>query len=63
MPFYIFGIGGVIGAFCLPWMPETVDEKLPDTVEQAEEFGKGQTIFPMPILKRRRIMLDIEKSS
>jgi len=62
VPFYIFGIGGVIGALCLPWMPETADEKLPDTVEQAEEFGQGQTWFPMPILKRRRERLDIERT-
>ena len=46
----------------MPWMPETADEKLPDTVEQAEEFGKGQTLFPMPILKRRRKLEDIERT-
>ena len=62
IPFYIFGIGGVLGALCLPWMPETADEKLPDTVEQAEEFGKGQTLFPIPILNRRRKLLDIEST-
>lgn len=62
IPFYIFGIGGVLGALCLPWMPETADEKLPDTVEQAEEFGKGQTLFPIPILNRRKKLSDIEST-
>ena len=54
LPFYIFGLGGVIGSLCLLWMPETTGERLPETVEEAEEFGKGQTMFPMPILRRKR---------
>ena len=53
MPFYILGGGGIIGSFAILSMPETADEKLPDTVEEAEEFGRGQKMFPMPILKGR----------
>ena len=60
LPFYIFGISGVVGSLCLLWMPETADEKLPETVEEAEEFGNGQAMFPMPILKRRKNLFDVE---
>lgn len=39
----IFGIVPIIGAIlCLP-LPETLDCQLPDTIEEAEEFGKKKS--------------------
>lgn len=36
----IFGITPLLGAFLCFMLPETLDCKLPDTIEEAEEFGK-----------------------
>ena len=44
------------------WMPETTNERLPETVEEAEHFGKHQAMFPMPILKRRRYVSNVNLS-
>ncbi len=35
-------------------LPETAEEKLPETVVEAEDFGRGQPFLSIPPLKRRR---------
>lgn len=40
LPPLIFGISPLIGAAMCYLLPETVDCELPDTLEEAEEFGK-----------------------
>ncbi len=54
LPFYILGAGGMAASLIAVHLPETADEKLPDTVAQAEEFGKGQSYFYMPVCGRAK---------
>ena len=49
-PFYILAILGLINAFVALALPESTGVNLPDTIEEAENFGKGQNFFYMPIL-------------
>ncbi len=35
-------------------MPETADADLPDTLEEARDFGRGQPVWSAPFLERRR---------
>jgi hypothetical protein len=35
-------------------VPETADVDLPNTLEEAEAFGKGQRFFAVPIVDRLR---------
>ncbi|XP_063902776.1 organic cation transporter protein-like [Zophobas morio] len=44
LPPVIFGVVPLIGAILCLKLPETLDCKLPDTVEEAEEFAKNRTI-------------------
>ena len=39
-PFLIIGMISLLGAFPGLLLPETVDVKLPDTLEDMEQFGK-----------------------
>ena len=36
------------------FLPETAEEKLPQTVEEAEDFGIGQPLLTIPLLLRWR---------
>ena len=36
------------------FLPETAEEKLPQTVEEAEDFGMGQPLLTIPFLLRRK---------
>ena len=36
------------------FLPETAEEKLPQTVEEAEDFGIGQPLLTIPLLLRMR---------
>lgn len=42
LPYIIFGFFGIFGAFCAFFLPEVLDRTLPDSVEEGEEFGKGE---------------------
>ncbi len=53
LPFYILGGGGILACFVAVGLPETAREKLPDTLEQAREFGKDQPFFYVPGLGNR----------
>ena len=50
MPFFILGIGGVIGAIISIFLPETAGLDLPHTIDEAENFGKDVKFFYVPIL-------------
>ena len=45
LPFYILGAVGIVASAVAINLPETADQKLADTVEEAEEFGRGQVGF------------------
>lgn len=42
IPPVIFGLTPLVGALLCYVLPETLDCKLPDTIEEAEEFKKGR---------------------
>ncbi|XP_021914902.1 organic cation transporter protein-like [Zootermopsis nevadensis] len=42
LPFYLFGGISVASGLLMLLIPETLDQKLPDTVEEAENLGKRQ---------------------
>ena len=33
--------------------PETADEKLPNSLEEGEQFGRGQSFFLVPFMAKR----------
>ncbi|CAL1289262.1 unnamed protein product [Larinioides sclopetarius] len=47
IPFLIIGLVAVLASFCGTFLPETLDEILPQTVQDGETFGKNQKYFSM----------------
>ena len=41
---------GLIGALSAIFLPETAGVDLPNTIEEAEHFGRDQSFFYVPIL-------------
>ena len=56
IPFFILGAGGMVSGVLSVFLPETADEKLPLTVEEAEHFGIDQSLLTIPFLCRRKKM-------
>ena len=54
LPFYLLCAGGILAGAALINLPETCDERLPETVAEAEAFGLGQSFFLVPFIERRR---------
>ncbi|OQV25360.1 Carcinine [Hypsibius exemplaris] len=45
LPLAIFGVFAILGAFAVLFLPETWHQKLPETLLEGEEFGKGGGLF------------------
>jgi len=43
----------VVGAICASFLQETLNEKLPETVQDAALFGKGQKFWSLPQRKKK----------
>lgn len=54
LPFLILGLGSFLGAAFSLFLPETAGVDLPDTVEDAEQFGKGQKFWLVPCIEKRK---------
>jgi len=55
-PYLILGTLGFLGTFISSLLPETLHQKLPETLEDASKFGKGikfWTFIPKAIQERR----------
>ena len=50
LPFYILGAVGIVASAVAVNLPETADQKLADTVEEAEEFGRGQVLLSVLVI-------------
>ena len=50
LPFYILGAVGIVASAVAVNLPETADQKLADTVEEAEEFGRGQVLLSVVLV-------------
>ncbi|XP_037885296.1 solute carrier family 22 member 5 isoform X2 [Glossina fuscipes] len=47
-PYYILGTLFLFGAIGAAFLPETLHKKLPDTMEEARQFGKQEKFFSLP---------------
>lgn len=51
LPLLILGILGVLGGVLALFLPETLDQELPQTLQDGENFGIGQKIWDFPCTK------------
>lgn len=51
-PLLVLGVMGIIGGILTLFLPETMDQELPQTLQDGEEFGKDQKFFDFPCVKR-----------
>ncbi|KAG8183928.1 hypothetical protein JTE90_029032 [Oedothorax gibbosus] len=58
IPFVAFGITSMVAGFLAAFLPETLNENLPQTLFDAEEFGKDQKFYSV---KRRRCSVSRER--
>ncbi|XP_019866879.2 organic cation transporter protein [Aethina tumida] len=52
LPLFILGILGIIGGILALFLPETLDQELPQTLQDGENFGLGQKIWDFPCIKK-----------
>ncbi|XP_045031392.1 solute carrier family 22 member 5 isoform X2 [Daphnia magna] len=54
LPYIVLGALSIFGGIVCLLLPETANQNLPESVADAEHFGKGQSFFNMPCLSKRR---------
>lgn len=54
LPLFILGILGIIGGILALFLPETLDEELPQTLHDGENFGINQKIWDFPCIKKNK---------
>ncbi|ROT81936.1 glucose transporter 1 [Penaeus vannamei] len=55
VPYVVLGVITVTGGFACLLLPETLSEKLPDTLEEGESFFAGQGLCHNPCARRNKI--------
>jgi len=63
LPLLLLTIGGFIAAGTLLLLPETAGVNLPETVEEAEEFGAHQPIFLFPFQEKKKLARKVNEST
>ncbi|XP_055526198.1 beta-alanine transporter isoform X2 [Wyeomyia smithii] len=48
LPFIFIGLLMIGGAICSSFLPETLHQTLPETIEQAQNFGRNQAFWALP---------------
>lgn len=48
LPLLVLGILGIVGGVLALFLPETLDKDLPQTLQDGENFGKGQRFLDFP---------------
>ncbi|CAH1983512.1 unnamed protein product [Acanthoscelides obtectus] len=61
LPLFILGILGILGGLLALFLPETLDQELPQTLHDGEMFGKGQRIWDFPCTKKQEDDDETEK--
>ncbi|XP_018573275.1 organic cation transporter protein [Anoplophora glabripennis] len=54
LPLLILGVLGVLGGVLALFLPETLDQELPQTLQDGENFGLGQKIWDFPCTKKKQ---------
>lgn len=52
LPLLVLGVMGIIGGVLSLFLPETMDQELPQTMQDGEDFGKDQKFFDIPCATR-----------
>ena len=52
LPFFLLGFGSLLAAGLSVNLPETANAALSNTLEEAEEFGKDQWFFYLPMIEQ-----------
>ncbi|XP_065079930.1 beta-alanine transporter isoform X1 [Ochlerotatus camptorhynchus] len=58
-PFIVIGLMSVVGAICASLLPETLHQSLPESIEQAQKFGKNQGFWTLPKKPRTNKSVEI----
>lgn len=58
LPLVILGVVGIFGGILCLFLPETLDEELPQTLEDGERFGQNQVFWEIPCFKKYLICFD-----
>ena len=45
LPLAIFGVFAILGGFCALFLPETWHQKLPETLQEGEDFGRAMSMM------------------
>lgn len=48
LPLLVLGTIGITGGILALFLPETLDKELPQTLQDGENFGKGQRFLDFP---------------
>lgn len=52
LPLIILGVIGIFGGILCLFLPETLNEELPQTLEDGEKFGLNQRFWEIPCFNR-----------
>ncbi|KAK9506717.1 hypothetical protein O3M35_008602 [Rhynocoris fuscipes] len=52
--YLVLGGVGIFGGVLSLYLPETMDKELPQTLKDGEEFGRGQTLWDIPCISRKK---------
>ncbi|XP_069680629.1 organic cation transporter protein [Periplaneta americana] len=55
LPLLVLGTIGIIGGFLALFLPETLDKELPQTLQDGENFGKGQQFLDFPCCAKKSV--------
>ncbi|RZF44047.1 hypothetical protein LSTR_LSTR017584 [Laodelphax striatellus] len=48
----VLGVLGIVGGILCLFLPETMGQELPQTLQDGEDFGRDQTFFDIPCIKK-----------
>jgi len=54
IPAVLFGVVALISGFWVMFLPETMNQPMPESIEDGENFGKGDTWFSQCAGRKKR---------